>query len=62
MGGKNYYNILQVSSNATQKEIKSSYRKLVLQYHPDKNQNINDDKIKEINEAYNILSNNEKKK
>lgn len=58
------YNILNLNKDATQKDIKSSYRKLAVKYHPDNN--INDknseNKYKEISHAYNILSNIENKK
>jgi DnaJ-class molecular chaperone len=59
-----HYEVLQVSKNASFKEIKKSYRKLVLQYHPDKHNNAEfyNEKIKEINAAYECLSNSEKRK
>lgn len=49
------YNILGVSQNATEKEVKSAYRKLAQQHHPDKNGG-DDTQFKRINEAYSILS------
>jgi molecular chaperone DnaJ len=52
---KNYYEILGISKDATQDEIKKVYRKLAVQYHPDKNPE-GDEKFKEIAEAYDILS------
>ena len=61
---KDYYNILQISKNATKDEIKSAYKKLALKYHPDKNQNnkeFAEDKFKEISEAYQVLSDDKKK-
>ncbi len=57
---KDYYEILGVSKNADSEEIKRAYRKLAHQYHPDKN-NGDDKKFKEINEAYQVLGNKEKK-
>ncbi len=54
---KNYYDILGVSKSASAQEIKSAYRKLALQWHPDKNKAPEaNDKFKEINEAYGVLS------
>lgn len=61
---KNYYEILGVGKSATTEEIKKAYRKLAMQYHPDKNKNNPEaeKKFKEISEAYGTLSNPEKKK
>jgi molecular chaperone DnaJ len=58
---KNYYEILGVSKEATAEEIKKSYRKLSLKYHPDKNPD-GEEKFKEISEAYTILSDSEKRR
>ena len=55
-----YYDILQIDKNATTNDIKKSYRKLALQYHPDKN-NGDDRRFKEISEAYEVLTNNNKR-
>ncbi|MFH0914756.1 MAG: J domain-containing protein [Chloroflexota bacterium] len=64
MVGKDYYAILGVSRNATEKEIKQVYRKLARQHHPDVNPgNKNAEaRFKEINEAYEVLSDPEKRK
>jgi molecular chaperone DnaJ len=60
---KDYYETLGVAKNATKEEIKKAYRKLALKYHPDKGGTKEDElKFKEVNEAYNILSNDEKRK
>ncbi len=63
MADKNYYDILGVDKNASQEEIKASYRKLVKQYHPDLHPG--DDscaaKFKEINEANEVLSDSQKR-
>lgn len=58
---KNYYDILGVSKNASQEEIKKAFRKLAHEHHPDKESG-SADKFKEINEAYQALGNPEKKK
>jgi len=56
----NYYKILGINRNtATQEDIKKSYRKLVLEHHPDKGGD--PDKFRQIQEAYETLSNNDKK-
>lgn len=57
---KNYYDILGVNKSANQEEIKKSFRKLAHEYHPDKKTG-NVDKFKEINEAYQVLGNEEKR-
>ncbi len=55
---KDYYEILGVSRDATDEELKKAYRKLAIQYHPDRNQGNKEaeEKFKEINEAYSVLS------
>lgn len=60
---KDYYEVLGVSKNATIRDIKSAYRKLAKQYHPDKNpgDKAAEEKYKEINEAYTVLSDEEKR-
>lgn len=58
---KDYYKILGLDNSATDKEIKSAYRKLAKKYHPDLNPD-GQDKFKDINEAYEVLGDPEKKK
>jgi curved DNA-binding protein len=63
MDYKDYYKILNVDRNASKEEIKKAYRKLALQYHPDRNPGdaVAEEKFKEINEANQVLSDDEKK-
>jgi len=58
---KDYYEILGVDKNATEQEIKKAFRKKAHQYHPDK-KNGNEAKFKQVNEAYQVLSNPQKRK
>ncbi|XP_068697503.1 dnaJ protein homolog 1-like [Montipora foliosa] len=60
--GRDFYDILGVPRNATDKEIKKAYKKLALIWHPDKNKSPGaEDKFKEISEAYDVLSDKEKR-
>jgi DnaJ-class molecular chaperone len=60
---KDYYQILGVGKTATAQEIKSAYRKLALEYHPDRNKTKEaGEKFKEVTKAYEVLSNEEKRK
>ena len=61
---RDYYDVLGIDRNADEKTIKKAYRKLAKKYHPDTNAGNPDaaDKFKEVNEAYDILSDPKKKK
>jgi curved DNA-binding protein len=65
MPNKDYYNILGVPGTASDDDIKKAYRKLAMQFHPDKNpgkEKWANEKFKEINEAYGVLGNPDKRK
>jgi curved DNA-binding protein len=62
---KDYYGILGVPRNASDTDIKKAYRKLAMQYHPDRNpgkEKWANEKFKEINEAYGVLGDPQKRK
>ena len=61
---RDYYEVLGVNKNATEDELKKAYRKLAKKYHPDANLDNKEEaekKFKEVNDAYSILSDKEKK-
>lgn len=63
MAEKDYYKILNVNSNASKEEIRSAYKKLAKQYHPDINKSPGaTEKFKEINEAASVLGDDSKRK
>lgn len=65
MSRKDYYKILGVGRNATEDEIKKAYRNLAMKYHPDRNpgkEKEANEKFKQINEAYEVLGDPEKRK
>ena len=63
MAKRDYYEILGVAKGADESEIKKAYRKMAMKYHPDKNpgDKASEDKFKEAAEAYDVLSNAQKK-
>ena len=63
MDYKDYYQILGVERSASADDIRKAYRKLAMQHHPDRNPGNKqaEEKFKEINEAYQVLSDKEKR-
>ena len=63
MSKRDYYEVLGVSKTATQDELKKAYRKLARKYHPDLNKDNAEaaEKFKECNEAYSVLSDEQKR-
>ena len=57
-----YYKILKISQDASQEEIKNQFRKLVKEWHPDRNPDPSTKKMAEINKAYEVLSDEERRK
>ena len=64
MAKRDYYDLLGVSKDSSQDEIKKAYRKVALKYHPDRNPDNKEaeDKFKEAAEAYDVLGNEEKRR
>ncbi|UDG81040.1 Chaperone protein DnaJ [Candidatus Hartigia pinicola] len=64
MAKRDFYEVLSLPKNASTKEVKRAYKRLAMQYHPDRNQNNKDAseaKFKEIKEAYEVLSDEKKR-
>ena len=62
-GKRDYYEVLGIQKNAGKDDIKNAYRKLALQFHPDRNKDSGaEEKFKQISEAYAVLSDDEKRK
>ena len=63
MASKDYYEILGIDKGASEEEVKKAFRKLAIKYHPDKNQGNKEaeEKFKEVNEAYQVVSDPEKR-
>src|SRR5581483_7290173 len=60
MAKRDYYEVLGVSKNASADEIKKAYRRLAIEHHPDRGGN--EEKFKELNEAYEVLKDSDKRK
>ena len=64
MSKRDYYEVLGVGRDAGDEEIKKAYRKLAIQYHPDRNPDNKEaeERFKELSEAYSVLSDSEKRR
>lgn len=60
-GSDNYYELLGIEKNADEKEIKSAFKKAARKYHPDNRETGNEETFKKINEAYEVLSDPQKR-
>jgi DnaJ-class molecular chaperone len=59
---KDYYEILDLGKNASEEEIRKSYKKLAIKFHPDKNKSkLAEEAFKKISHSFHVLSNKEKK-
>ena len=63
MSKRDYYEVLSVDRDTSEKEIKKAYRRMAMKYHPDRNpeDKVAEESFKEVNEAYEILSDNQKR-
>ena len=63
MGKRDYYEVLGTQKGASQPDLKKAYRKLAMQFHPDRNpgDSAAEDRFKEVSEAYSVLSDDEKR-
>ena len=62
MANRDYYDVLGVSKTDNDEEIRRAFRKMAMQYHPDRNKEAGaEEKFKEINEAYQVLSDSKKR-
>ncbi len=65
MNKKDYYEVLEIDRSATEADIKQAYRKMARKYHPDVSQDTDkkqaEERFKEINEAYEVLSDKQKR-
>ena len=61
-GKKDYYDVLGVRKSASDEDIKKAFRKLAMEYHPDRNKREDAEELfKEVNEAYQVLSDTKKR-